>query len=74
MEELYGDVVAIWRDWATDVRGVAIHSGHHVAEEAPDEQMAEEPVAEEVTSPEPDQAVGEERELLAFFGESTGDS
>jgi haloacetate dehalogenase len=37
MEELYGDVVDIWREWATDVRGVAIDSGHHVAEEAPAE-------------------------------------
>lgn len=37
MEDLYGDLVAIWRGWATDVRGVAIHSGHHMAEEAPDE-------------------------------------
>jgi haloacetate dehalogenase len=36
MEELYGDVVAVWRAWADDVRGVAIDSGHHVAEEAPD--------------------------------------
>jgi haloacetate dehalogenase len=41
MEALYGDVVAIWRDWATDVRGVAIHSGHHMAEEAPDELAGE---------------------------------
>ena len=36
MEELYGDIVAIWREWADDVRGIAIDSGHHVAEEAPD--------------------------------------
>jgi haloacetate dehalogenase len=40
MEELYGDVVAIWREWADDVRGVAIDSGHHVAEEAPGELAA----------------------------------
>jgi haloacetate dehalogenase len=40
MEELYGDVVAIWRAWADDVRGVAIDSGHHVAEEAPGELAA----------------------------------
>jgi len=37
MEDLYGDVVAVWRSWADDVRGVAIESGHHMAEEAPDE-------------------------------------
>jgi haloacetate dehalogenase len=41
MEDLYGDVVAIWRDWAPDVRGVAIHSGHHMAEEAPEELAGE---------------------------------
>jgi haloacetate dehalogenase len=40
LEALYGDVVAIWRDWATDIRGVAIHSGHHMAEEAPRELAA----------------------------------
>jgi haloacetate dehalogenase len=36
MEELYGDPLAIWRDWADDVRGSAIDCGHHVAEEAPE--------------------------------------
>ena len=35
LEELFGDPVAVWRDWAVDVRGHGIHSGHHVAEEAP---------------------------------------
>jgi len=37
MERLYGDVPAIWRAWADDVRGAPIHSGHHMAEEAPEE-------------------------------------
>ncbi|MEV4020931.1 alpha/beta hydrolase [Nonomuraea angiospora] len=37
MEELYGDPLAIWRTWADDVTGHAIDSGHHMAEEAPDE-------------------------------------
>jgi haloacetate dehalogenase len=37
LEELYGDPLVIWRDWATDARGHGIDSGHHVAEEAPDE-------------------------------------
>jgi len=32
--------VAIWRDWADDVRGARIDSGHHMAEEAP-AQLAE---------------------------------
>ena len=37
MEDLYGDVVAVWRAaWADDVRGIGIDSGHHVAEEAPE--------------------------------------
>jgi haloacetate dehalogenase len=35
-EELYGDLLAIWRGWAGDVRGAVIDSGHHMAEEAPD--------------------------------------
>ena len=39
LEELYGDVVAVWRPWADDLRSVAINSGHHMAEEAP-EQLA----------------------------------
>jgi haloacetate dehalogenase len=40
MEDLYGDVVAVWRPWADDLRGVAIESGHHMAEEAPAELAA----------------------------------
>ncbi|MFI6316168.1 alpha/beta fold hydrolase [Nonomuraea sp. NPDC050556] len=40
MEELYGDPLAIWRSWADDVRGERIDSGHHMAEEAP-EDLAE---------------------------------
>ena len=39
--EAWYDVLAIWRDWATDVRGRAIDSGHYLAEEAPDETYAE---------------------------------
>ncbi|MGI5328411.1 alpha/beta fold hydrolase [Actinomadura nitritigenes] len=35
LEDLYGDPVRIWRGWADDVRGYAIDSGHHMAEEAP---------------------------------------
>jgi haloacetate dehalogenase len=37
MEELYGDPLAVWRDWAGDVRGQRIDCGHHMAEEAPAE-------------------------------------
>jgi haloacetate dehalogenase len=37
LEDIYGDPLAIWRDWADDVRQVRIDSGHHMAEEAPDQ-------------------------------------
>lgn len=37
LEQLYGDPREIWRDWADDVSGHGIDSGHHVAEEAPDD-------------------------------------
>ena len=33
------DVPAVWRDWADDVRGHAIDSGHYLAEEAPNETV-----------------------------------
>jgi haloacetate dehalogenase len=35
MELLYGDPLAVWQAWASDLRGEAIESGHHVAEENP---------------------------------------
>ena len=35
------DVLAIWREWAEDVRGRAIDCGHFLPEEAPDETAAE---------------------------------
>ena len=37
LEDLYGDVLGVWQPWADDVRGGPIDSGHHMAEEAPDE-------------------------------------
>jgi haloacetate dehalogenase len=37
MEELYGNPLAIWRDWTRDLCGQAIDCGHHMAEEAPTE-------------------------------------
>jgi haloacetate dehalogenase len=40
LEDLYGDPLAIWRDWAGDVRGQSIDCGHHLAEEAPAELAA----------------------------------
>ncbi|WP_149257081.1 alpha/beta fold hydrolase [Actinomadura sp. K4S16] len=36
LEDLYGDPVRIWRDWAGDVTGRPVDSGHHMAEEAPE--------------------------------------
>jgi haloacetate dehalogenase len=35
------DHLAIWREWATDVRGRGLDSGHFLAEEAPDDTYAE---------------------------------
>jgi haloacetate dehalogenase len=40
LEDWY-DVLAVWRDWADDVTGRALDSGHYVAEERPDETLAE---------------------------------
>jgi haloacetate dehalogenase len=37
MEDLYGDPLAVWRPWTEDLRGEPIKSGHHVAEENPDD-------------------------------------
>ena len=39
--EAWYDVLAIWREWAGDVTGRALHSGHYVAEERPEETLAE---------------------------------
>ena len=39
LEQWY-DVLAVWRDWAEDVQGRALNSGHYLAEEAPDETYA----------------------------------
>ena len=41
MEELYGDPLEVWSEWAEDVRGRPIASGHHIAEEAPEALSAE---------------------------------
>jgi haloacetate dehalogenase len=40
LEDLYGDPVAIWRGWADTVRGARLESGHHMAEEVPEELAA----------------------------------
>ena len=42
LDELFGDPRAIWADWTTDLRGGRpIDSGHHMAEDAPEELAAE---------------------------------
>ncbi|MYS24080.1 haloacetate dehalogenase [Streptomyces sp. DvalAA-14] len=41
MADLYGDVLGGWRDWvAGDPTGGPIDSGHHIAEDAPEELVA----------------------------------
>jgi haloacetate dehalogenase len=40
LEDMHGDPRVIWQDWADDVRGHTIPSGHHMAEEAPEELAA----------------------------------
>ncbi|GAB2674071.1 alpha/beta fold hydrolase [Nocardia goodfellowii] len=37
LEYLYGDVLDVWRPWATSLVGTPIPSAHHMAEEAPSE-------------------------------------
>jgi haloacetate dehalogenase len=37
MEDLYRDPLTVWRTWADNLRGKPIESGHHVAEENPDD-------------------------------------
>jgi len=41
LEDLHGDILGIWREWASDVRGRSIDCGHHMAEEAPEELATE---------------------------------
>jgi haloacetate dehalogenase len=41
LAQLYDDVLAIWRDWANDVRGGPLDCGHFLAEEAPEETLRE---------------------------------
>ncbi len=38
LPKLY-DPLAVWRDWADDVRGQPIDSGHYMAEERPEETL-----------------------------------
>jgi haloacetate dehalogenase len=36
LEMLYGDVLAVWKPWTTDLIGTSMDCGHHMAEEQPD--------------------------------------
>lgn len=40
LEYLYGDVLEVWRSWARTVVGHPVVSGHHLAEEAPEDLAA----------------------------------
>jgi len=41
LKYLFGDLLSVWRPRSTDLRGGhSIDSGHHMAEEAPDEPAA----------------------------------
>ena len=37
--KVYGDVLAIWRQYATNVRGGSVSCGHYIQEEAPQETL-----------------------------------
>jgi haloacetate dehalogenase len=39
--KLYDDPLAIWQEWADDVRGSPIPVGHFIPEEAPEEATRE---------------------------------
>ena len=36
LEQLHGNPLAIWQNWAESVHGHGIDSGHHIAKEAPE--------------------------------------
>ena len=41
LQQIYGDVLAVWRSWAQKPQGRALNCGHHMAEEAPEELARE---------------------------------
>ena len=41
LEPLYGDVVAVWKPWAQDVRGRGVEASHFLVEDRPDEVAQE---------------------------------
>jgi haloacetate dehalogenase len=40
LKDLYDDVLDVWRPWAGDLRGGPVESGHHMAEDAPEDLAA----------------------------------
>lgn len=40
LEQLFGDPIQIWQDWADDITGATLPCGHHIAEEAPSELVS----------------------------------
>ena len=41
LEPLYGDVLAVWRAWAGDVRGLGVDASHFLVEDRPEEVARE---------------------------------
>jgi haloacetate dehalogenase len=41
LPRFYGDVLAVWRPWAPDVRGTAVDASHFLVEDRPQETAAE---------------------------------
>lgn len=37
LKDLYDDVLEVWRPWAGQLEGGPVASGHHMAEDAPEE-------------------------------------
>lgn len=37
MPKFYGDVLAVWKEWADDVSGSVVDTGHYLPEEKPTE-------------------------------------
>ena len=41
LPRFYGDVLAVWREWASDLRGRGVEASHFLAEDAPEEVAGE---------------------------------
>ena len=67
---LHGDPVTIWRSWCTDVRGAAIDSGHHMAEDAP--QTLSSAASSSSSVDHPEATVARHRSVRAAHAEVAG--